>query len=185
MKLVVGLGNPGRRYVDTRHNIGSEVLFEVARRHATGKPRNQFHGEMVEASLNGAPARLLFPQTYMNRSGTSVAAAVNFFKLDLQDLLVICDCLDLPQGKLRFRARGSAGGQRGVEDVIRCLGTEEFPRLRLGIGRPPEGWDAAEYVLGKCTEEELEVLRPVVQKAADAVVDWANQGIVYCMNHYH
>ena len=149
MKLVVGLGNPGRRYQQTRHNIGWAVLAELARKFAAGPAKRRFQGEVVEADLEGQKALLLTPWTYMNLSGASVLAARDFYKIPNEDMLVVCDDLNLPVAKLRFRAAGSSGGQKGLEDIIRRLGSEEFARLRIGIGSPPEGWDWADYVLGK------------------------------------
>lgn len=185
MKLIVGLGNPGRRYVGTRHNMGYAVLAELANRHATSRPQAKFDSEVVDADLKGQRALLLSPVTYMNLSGTSVLAAVDFYKLPVTELLVICDDLSLAVGKLRFRSKGSSGGQKGLEDIVRRLGTEEFPRLRIGIGATPEGWDAADYVLGKFTREELPQIELAIQVAADAVVDWAREGIQFCMNRYN
>ena len=137
MKLVVGLGNPGRRYQGTRHNVGYWILAELAKRCGTSPPRDRFHGEVVEADLAGQSALLLSPTTFMNVSGTSVAEAVRFYKLPCEELLVLCDDLNLPVGKLRLRAAGSSGGQKGLDDIIARLGTEEFPRLRVGIGVAP------------------------------------------------
>ena len=149
MKLVVGLGNPGRRYEGTRHNIGYAVLAELARRFGAAPPKARFHGAVVEADLSGQKTLLLSPTTFMNLSGASVQEAKSFYKLADEDLLVVCDDLNLPVGKLRFRARGSSGGQKGLEDIIQRLATEDFPRLRIGVGTAPEGWDWADYVLGK------------------------------------
>ena len=173
MKLVVGLGNPGRRYEGTRHNIGYAILAELAESSATACPRRGFTAQVVEADLNGQKALLLSPTTFMNLSGTSVQEAKSFYKLADEDLLVICDDLNLPVGKLRFRARGSSGGQKGLEDIIRRLGTEEFSRLRVGVGTAPEGWDWADYVLSKFTPEELPEMEHAVGVAADAVAVWA------------
>jgi PTH1 family peptidyl-tRNA hydrolase len=185
VKLVVGLGNPGRRYEGTRHNVGFAVLAELARRYAAGRPKSAFHGEVADADLGGTRALLLSPLTYMNNSGTSVQAAMSFYKLPHEDLLVICDDLNLPLAKLRLRAKGSAGGQKGLEDVIQRLGTEAFPRLRVGIGSPPEGWDATGYVLGKLSKEEKAALEQAVLDAADAVALWAREGIECAMNRYN
>ena len=185
MKLVVGLGNPGRRYEGTRHNIGYRVLAELARRFAAGVPKARFHGVVVEADLNGQKTLLLSPTTFMNLSGTSVQEAKSFFKLDNQDLLIVCDDLNLPVGKLRFRSRGSSGGQKGLEDIIQRLATEDFPRLRIGVGTAPEGWDWANYVLGKFTGDELSAIAEAVGQATDAVAAWAHQGIEFCMNQYN
>ena len=185
MKLVVGLGNPERKYHGTRHNIGFEVLAELARRHASGKVKTKFHGEIVEASVAGEKITLLSPLTYMNRSGSSVVEAVRFFKVELPELLVICDDFNLPLAKLRFRPRGSAGGQKGIGDIIQRLGTEEFGRLRIGIGEPPPRWDAADYVLSKFKKEEIPEMEEAVRRAADAVAVWVDQGIDACMNQFN
>lgn len=185
MKLVVGLGNPGRRYQGTRHNIGFEVLANLARRFGSGGARSSFQAEVADAVLAGQRVLLLEPQTFMNRSGSSVVQARDFYKLAHDDLLVVCDDFNLPRGKLRFRARGSSGGQKGLEDIIRCLGSEEFPRLRIGIGTPPEGWDPADFVLGKFGKDERPEMDAAVATAADAVVDWVRQGLEHCMNQYN
>ena len=148
-------------------------------------PKARFHGEVVEADLSGQKALLLSPTTFMNLSGTSVQEAKSFYKLPNEDLLVLCDDLNLPVGKLRFRSRGSSGGQKGLEDIIRRLGTEEFSRLRIGIGAAPEGWDWADYVLSKFTPDELPVIEQAVGLAADAVAVWAREGIEFCMNQYN
>jgi PTH1 family peptidyl-tRNA hydrolase len=140
---------------------------------------------VVEADLEGQRVLLLSPLTYMNQSGRSVQAAIRFFKLPNEDMLVICDDLNLPLAKLRFRSGGSSGGQKGLEDILLRLGTEEFPRLRIGIGSPPEGSDAAAYVLQKFPKGELPQIEPAFRLAAEAVVDWAREGVDYCMNRYN
>jgi PTH1 family peptidyl-tRNA hydrolase len=185
MKLVVGLGNPGRRYEGTRHNIGYAVLAELARRCGHGPPKARFHGAVVEADLSDRKALLLSPTTFMNLSGASVQEAKSFYKLADEDLLVICDDLNLPVGKLRFRARGSSGGQKGLEDIIRRLATEEFSRLRIGVGTAPDGWNWADYVLGRFASEELPVVERAVALAADAVAVWAREGVAFCMSQYN
>jgi len=185
MKLVVGLGNPGRKYEGTRHNVGYAVLAELARRFAAGRPKAKFQGEFVEADICGQKTILLSPLTYMNRSGACVQAARDFYKLPNEDLLVVCDDFNLALAKLRFRSKGSAGGQKGLADVIRQLGTEELPRLRIGIGSPPEGWDPTSYVLGKFGNEEREQIELAVVQAADAVAVWVREGMEHCMNQYN
>ena len=185
MKLVVGLGNPGRKYHGTRHNVGFEVAAELARRHGSGKARARFNGEVVEADLSGDRLILLCPTTYMNRSGASVLAARDFYKLANDEILIVCDDINLPLGKLRIRARGSSGGQKGLADIIQRLGGEEISRLRIGIDGPPEGWDAAGYVLGKFTQEEQSDIERAILTAADAVTVWARDGIATCMNQYN
>ncbi|MGQ9576283.1 MAG: aminoacyl-tRNA hydrolase [Thermoguttaceae bacterium] len=185
MKLIVGLGNPGRRYEGTRHNLGFAVLAELARRLGAGRPNRRFHGELAEADLEGERLLLLGPLTYMNQSGTSVLAARDYFGLPNEQLLVICDDLNLPLAKLRIRPSGSAGGHRGLADVIDKLQTEEFPRLRIGIGPPPEDSDATDFVLARFTEQERPQIEQAVCSAAEAVAEWARQGIDYCMNRYN
>lgn len=185
MKLVVGLGNPGRKYEGTRHNVGFEVLADLARRFGSGAARSNFHGDVIDARIHDERVVLLAPQTFMNRSGSSVVEARDFYKLDHQDLLVVCDDFNLPLARLRIRARGSAGGQKGLEDIIRRLGGDDVPRLRIGIGQAPDGWDPAEYVLAKFTKAERSVIEAAVWRAADAVTVWVREGVESCMNQYN
>ncbi len=185
MKLVIGLGNPGRSYAATRHNVGYEVAAELARRHAAGKPRARFQGEVLEVNIAAQPLLLLRPETFMNLSGASVLEAQQFYKLPLEELLVVCDDLNLPLGKLRVRAGGSAGGQKGLENIIHRLGTEMVPRLRIGIGQPPPQWQWADYVLSKFSKEEIPQIEQAIVLAADAVAVWARDGLQECMNRYN
>jgi PTH1 family peptidyl-tRNA hydrolase len=186
MKLVVGLGNPGRKYEQTRHNVGFEVMQELARRWAGGaRPKNNFQAEMVDAVIGGERGVLLCPQTFMNRSGQSVVLARDFYKLGNRELLVVCDDFALPVGQLRCRTKGSSGGQKGLEDTIRALGTDEVPRLRIGIGPVPPAWIAADFVLSKFSAEERLGVDESVKRAADAVETWAKEGIAACMNRYN
>ncbi len=185
LKLIVGLGNPGRKYESTRHNIGFAVLRQLADRFGSGMPRAKFQGEVVDARVGSQRVLLLCPLTYMNNSGRSVVEARDFFKLDHADLLVVCDDFNLPLGKLRCRAKGSSGGQKGLQDIIRSLGSEVLSRLRIGIGTPPDGWDVADYVLSKFRSDEDEIIRHTVVRAADAAVDWVQEGIQVCMNRYN
>lgn len=185
LKLVVGLGNPGRKYAATRHNVGFAVAEVLAGRYGAGNPRAKFHGEMVEINVNRQRGLLLCPHTYMNRSGLSVLKARDFFKVEPADIMIVCDDFNLPLGKLRCRAKGSAGGQKGLGDIFRCLGTDRIPRLRVGIGIPPEGWDVSGYVLSKFAADELPLIRQAIDRAADAVAVWAQDGIEVCMNQYN
>jgi peptidyl-tRNA hydrolase, PTH1 family len=185
MKLVVGLGNPGRKYEATRHNLGYAVLAELARRLQIRSYKEKFSGELAEANFEGEKLLLLSPATYMNNSGTSVRAARDFYGLSNEEILVICDDLNLPVGRLRLRSGGSSGGQKGLDDIIRKVGSEEFPRLRIGIGPAPEDWDAVNYVLARFTREELPEIERAVAKAAEAVLMWAREGIHACMTRYN
>lgn len=185
MKIIVGLGNPGRKYQGTRHNVGFEVVEELARRHGSQAAKNRFQAEVLEARLGGEKVLLVEPQTFMNLSGRSVKAVVDYYNLEPEDLLVVCDDLNLPLAKIRTRAKGSAGGQNGLADVIRVLGTEAFSRLRVGIGQPPEQWDAADWVLGKFTSDERQEIDLAIRTAADAVEVWAAEGIEATMNRFN
>jgi PTH1 family peptidyl-tRNA hydrolase len=193
MKLIVGLGNPGHKYEKTRHNVGYAVLDEIERRSgmSVAQRRSAFHGLRADANIGGdgssggEKALLLWPHTYMNRSGLSVAEACHFYKLDHEDLLVVCDDFNLPLGKLRFRPEGSAGGQKGLADIIRSLGTEDVPRLRIGIGPVPERLAGTDFVLGRFAKDEAVEASLSIARAGDAVADWVRRGIDECMNLYN
>lgn len=185
MKLVVGLGNPGPRYAGTRHNVGWEVLALLAGRAGGGKPKAAFGGELLDVQLRGERTILLAPHTYMNKSGESVLPARDFYRVENQSVLVVCDDFNLPHGRLRLRTKGSAGGQKGLADIIRRLGTEDVPRLRIGIGPVPDRWDPADFVLGKFTKDERKEMDICLHEAADAVMDWAGDGIETAMNRWN
>ena len=175
-KLIVGLGNPGSKYRGTRHNAGYMVLAELAQTLSFTSPTRKFHGEIVETRAAGKNLLLLSPTTYMNNSGQSVSEAVRFYKLELTDLLVICDDVDLPVGRIRFRDSGGSGGQKGVKDIISRLGSEKFSRLRVGVGRPPEGVDTADYVLSEFRSAEKPEIHESIRRAAEAALCWVEFG---------
>jgi peptidyl-tRNA hydrolase, PTH1 family len=182
MKIVAGLGNPGPKYDRTRHNVGYRVIEELSQRLAAGKPRLRFDATLAEGNLGGEKVLLASPQTYMNESGRSVRQLVDFYGLQLSDLLVVCDDFNLELARLRMRSGGSAGGQKGLADIIRKLATEEFPRLRIGIGRPPEQMDAADFVLSKFKRSEQNTIDDAVVRAAEGVELWIRAGIGPAMN---
>ncbi len=186
MKLVIGLGNPGRKYDGTRHNVGFFVIEEVARRHAgAASKRTNFQADTIEASIGGEKVLLAKPQTYMNLSGATALAARDFYKLADSDLLVVCDDFALPLGRLRIRPQGSGGGQKGLADIIRRLVHDAVPRLRIGVGPLPAGWDGADFVLGKFSKEEQKEIDIAAARAADAIADWVTNGVAAAMNKYN
>lgn len=184
--LLVGLGNPGREYRLNRHNAGFMLLDRLVERH--GLPaftRRQGKALITTGSLAGEAVVLAKPQTYMNLSGEAVAPLVRFYQVPLERLLVCFDDIDLPVGTLRLRAEGGSSGQGGMKSVIQHLGTEAFPRLRLGVGRPPGVKTAANYVLKDLRGEELELMGVTLDKAADAVECFVQEGIVAAMNRFN
>lgn len=185
MKLVVGLGNPGKQYVGTRHNVGFDVLRELARRFVAPLNRHKFDADYAEFSLGQEKVLLVAPQTYMNLSGQSVQKFGGFYHLEPTDILVVCDDLNLPLGRLRIRASGSAGGQKGLQNIVQLLGTQEIPRLRIGIDPPPAGRDAKDWVLGSFGKSEVSLVETVVQLAAQAVETWITQGLPATMNRFN
>ncbi|WP_166829260.1 aminoacyl-tRNA hydrolase [Thalassoroseus pseudoceratinae] len=182
MKVVVGLGNPGAKYRQTRHNVGFDVLAELANRHGGTTPTIKHESEIVEIFLANEKVILAAPQTFMNLSGRAVRSLMDFYRLSLEDMIVICDDLNLERGRLRLKPSGSAGGQKGLANIIQLLKTEEFARLRVGIGRPPGRMDAAAFVLGKFTEAESPEIQLAVAKAADGVETWIQEDFQTSMN---
>jgi PTH1 family peptidyl-tRNA hydrolase len=184
MKLVVGLGNPGSKYDGTRHNIGFEVVDRLAEGGAGAKFTRKFDGLTAEAAIEFHRVLLLKPQTFMNLSGRSVAQALRFYKLEPADLLVVCDDLNLPLGKLRIRGGGSDGGQKGLRDITAALGTDAYARLRVGIGERGEA-EATDYVLSRFRGAERAVIDDALILASQAVAVWVAQGLAAAMNRFN
>ena len=182
MKLVVGLGNPGAAYEGTRHNVGFDVLSELALRWHASRPKFRFEANLSEANYNGEKVLLAAPQTFMNVSGRSVQQIVKFFQISLVDVMVVCDDLNLKVGQLRLRGAGSAGGQKGLLSILQVCGSETVPRLRIGIGRPPGSVDAANFVLSKFRKEEHPKVDQAVRGAASGIELWIKDGISAAMN---
>jgi PTH1 family peptidyl-tRNA hydrolase len=181
MKLIFGLGNPGSKYAGTRHNIGYEVVDYLAVAPGVGSFRNLFQSQVAEATEAGEKILFVKPETFMNLSGRAVRGAIDFYKLTTADLLVICDDFNLPLGKLRVRANGSHGGQNGLRNIQEMLGTDEYPRMRIGVGQPGEG-EAVDYVLGRFKPGERGAVEEAVAKAAAAAMIWIRKGLPACMN---
>lgn len=187
MKLIVGLGNPGSQYEKTRHNAGFLAVDRLVRRWAPSElPKGRFSGVAVEAAVKGEKCLLLKPTTYMNLSGKSVAEAVGFYKINpAMDLLVIVDDVALPTGSVRVRQSGSAGGHNGLSDIQQKLGTDAYPRLRIGIDACPPMMKLEDYVLGRFTSEQATLLEPALEKAADAAELFITSGVTAAMNTYN
>jgi len=188
MKLIVGLGNPGSQYTGTRHNVGFEVVDRLARRWADRPAegaRNRFGGLVVEATIAGERTLLLKPQTFMNRSGRSVAEAIGFYKIDsTRDLLVVADDLDLACGVIRLRAEGGSGGHNGLQDILGALGRPDWARCRVGIGRSTT-MPSTDFVLGRFTPEQQPVAEESFDQAAAACEAWCRDGIASSMNLFN
>jgi len=180
VKVVIGLGNPGKDYQKTRHNIGFAVIGELETRMSGLGRRNRFKAEISEGALANQKLVLAKPQMYMNLSGIPVREIVHWYKIALDQLLIVYDDMDLPAGQLRLRGDGSAGGHNGMKSIISELGTNAFPRLRVGIGRG--GGSSVAHVLSRFTAEELALMEESTLQAADAVEHWVRNGLVATMN---
>lgn len=187
MYLVVGLGNPGARYVDTRHNVGFRIAEAFAEQHRVVFRSGVYNGLYGVGTVSGHEVGILLPHTFMNRSGEAVRAAVDDHpQLDAaRDLIVLVDDLDLPFGRLRVRQGGSSGGHRGLESLIAWLETEAFSRIRFGIGRPEQSLDAVEYVLAPFAAAEASELSQAVVRATQAIEAIFQDGIQAAMGHYN
>lgn len=186
MKAIIGLGNPGLRYAQTRHNVGFRVVDRLAEQLGWRWNDRRAQALLASGTIDSENVLLAKPETYMNNSGLAVAALARWFKLAPADLLIICDDLDLPLGRIRLRAQGSAGGHHGLESIIAHLHTQQFPRLRIGIGRPVNPrMETIDFVLGNVTAEERIVLAAAEERAAEAALAFIREGIEVAMNRYN
>ncbi len=183
--LIVGLGNPGRRYARHRHNIGFRCLDRLAARHGLTFDRVQNRALLATGRIADRAVVLAKPQTFMNESGRAVAPLVRAYHVPLERLLVVYDDLDLPPGTIRLRPEGGSGGHRGMRSIIEALGSQDFPRLRVGIGRPPGRMAPADYVLQDLSPEEEERFDRVCERVAEAIHCWLTEGIVLAMSRYN
>ena len=185
VKLIVGLGNPGPRYANNRHNVGFQCLDRLAQAHGLTFQRRENKALLARGQIAGVEVILAKPQTYVNLSGQAVERLARSYRVPLEDILVIYDDMDLPLGRIRLRPGGGAGGHKGVRSIIEHLGSRDFPRLRVGIGRPPGRMDPVDYVLGDFTPEERLVIEKAYERAIAAVECWLREGIVEAMNRYN
>ena len=185
MKLIVGLGNPSQKYEGTRHNVGFTVIDVLAEEYHITVNSNHYKALCGKGWIAGESVLLAKPLTYMNLSGESVRPLADYYKVEPEDILIIYDDISLEPGKIRVRAKGSAGGHNGMKSIIQHLGTEAFPRVRLGIGEKPAQMDLADYVLGHFNKEEQALMKEAAQTAVEAVTCYIEHGIAETMNRYN
>lgn len=185
MILIAGLGNPGKEYENTRHNAGFLVLDTLAQKLGADLSERKHRALCGKAVIGGQKVTLLKPQTYMNSSGESIRAAADYYKVPPEDILVVYDDISLAPGQLRIRAKGSAGGHNGIKSIIAHLGTQEFPRVKVGIGEKPPRMDLADYVLGHFSSGEKKIMEEAAKEAADAICEIVNVGIEQAMNDHN
>ncbi|HNT24810.1 MAG TPA: aminoacyl-tRNA hydrolase [Anaerolineales bacterium] len=183
--LIVGLGNPGRQYEKNRHNVGFMLLNRLAARLNQSFSRLEGRALLVKANYQDCRLILAKPQTYMNDSGSSVGSLMRFYKIPPANLIVAYDDVDLPLGALRLRPTGGSAGQKGMQSIIERLGSEDFPRLRIGIDRPPGRMEAADYVLQDFSRSQLEIIEPTLDRACEAVLTFVTGGLNKAMNLYN
>ncbi|MTI82115.1 MAG: aminoacyl-tRNA hydrolase [Firmicutes bacterium] len=182
MKMIVGLGNPGAKYSDTRHNVGFMAVDKLAAELNTTVNKEKYKAFIGEATLGSEKVLLVLPQTYMNLSGDSVGMLSRWYKLSPDDIVVIYDDMDLPLGRMRIRPKGGAGGHNGIKSIISHLGTENFPRIRIGIGKGVEG---REHVLGRFSMDERKEIDEILSNVIKAVSEFVNQDVNSAMNKYN
>ncbi|NLJ90908.1 MAG: aminoacyl-tRNA hydrolase [Clostridiales bacterium] len=185
MYIIVGLGNPGRKYIGTRHNIGFDAITRLSDDFNISLNINKHKAICGAGYIAGQKVLLAQPQTYMNLSGESVRALADFYKVAPENIIVIYDDINLEEGQLRIRKSGSAGGHNGIKNIIQHLGTKDFPRIRIGVGQKPEEWDLVDYVLSKFSDEENKIMRIALKNASDATKVLIEEGITAAMNLYN
>lgn len=184
MKIIVGIGNPGKKYIGTRHNVGFTVLDDLAGRHGLANWRRRFHSLAVEGRLDDVRFLLMKPETYVNESGLAVRVAADWCRVAIPDILMVCDDFSLPLGRLRFRAKGQSGGHNGLQSIFDHLGTEEVSRLKIGIGTD-KGDKGRDFVLSRFSEDESEGVEDAIERASKALEVWLDSGVERCQNEYN
>lgn len=185
MYLIAGLGNPTREYEKTRHNVGFEAIDILADKAGTTVTEKKHKALYGKGYIGGQKVILAKPQTYMNLSGESIREIADFYKIEPENIIILCDDINLSEGQLRIRLKGSAGGHNGLKNIISHLGTQEFPRIRIGVGEKPRGMDLADYVLGRFPKEQQAVMEEAYRDAAEAVCMMIEDGADAAMNHYN
>ena len=185
MKAIIGLGNPGVKYAGTRHNIGFDAVTAIADKYNLKINNKKFKGLYADCYIGGEKVILIQPQTFMNLSGECVREVADFYKLNPDEIIIICDDINLDTGKIRIRKKGSAGGHNGLKNIIFHLGTEEFPRIRVGAGEKPADWDQVDFVLGRFPKDEEPIMRDALSNVVKAVEAWVTDGIDTAMNKYN
>lgn len=185
MYIIIGLGNPGKKYEHTRHNAGFDAIDRLAEKHNIKIDKLKHKALIGEGRIGFEKVVLVKPQTYMNLSGESVVSICQFYKPEFDHVIVMYDDIDLDVGKLRIRKKGSAGSHNGMKSIIKCIGTQEFPRVRIGVSKPPEGWDLADFVLSRFPKEQQKDLEESFERAALTVEEIIDSGIESAMNKYN
>ncbi len=185
MKLIVGLGNPGKQFENTRHNIGFDSVDLIAEQFDSSLTKQKFNGLYGETIVHGEKVMLLKPLTYMNLSGECVRPFMDYFNVSLEELVVLYDDLDIPPGKIRLRQKGSAGGHNGIKSLIHHLGTQEFNRVRIGVGRPTNNEPVVKYVLNRAAGDEKALLEDAIKKTAQSIEAWITKPFLEVMNVYN
>lgn len=185
MYLIAGLGNPTREYEKTRHNVGFEAIDILADKAGTTVTEKKHKALYGKGYIGGQKVILAKPQTYMNLSGESIREIADFYKIEPENIIILCDDINLAEGQLRIRLKGSAGGHNGLKNIISHLGTQEFPRIRIGVGEKPRGMDLADYVLGRFPKEQQAVMEEAYRDAAEAACMMIEDGADAAMNHYN
>ncbi len=185
MKIIVGLGNPTKEYEGTRHNVGFSVIYNISDAYNIKVDTKKHKALIGKGVIEGEKVILAMPMTYMNLSGESVRELIDYYKCDVDDLIVIYDDISLDVGKLRIRAKGSAGGHNGIKNIISHLGTQEFARIKVGVGEKPKHMDLADYVLGRFNKDEQPLIREAADKARQAVTTIFSDGIEAAMNKFN
>lgn len=185
MFVIIGLGNPGKKYDYTRHNVGFDVVDYLSKKHNIPVERIKHKALIGEGRINGKKVMLVKPQTFMNLSGEALMSIVDYYKSQNDQVIVVYDDIDTAVGKIRIRKKGSGGSHNGMRNIIYLWKNQDFPRVRVGIGQPKPGYDLADYVLSRFSKEEVDIIAPIIMRCGDAVETWMDEGIEVAMNKYN